>query len=87
MFPHEQRLYMVQAIRHVTCGLVSTGHGWLDAEPEIERIKPHLYVVNEDGDRPEKAAYCQAHGIEYRVLRRVPRAGLPPRKSTDLSGF
>ena len=50
---------MVQAsIRYVKQALISTGHGWMDAEPEIERIKPDMYAVNEDGDKPEKRAFC-----------------------------
>jgi cytidyltransferase-like protein len=87
MFPEEDRRYMVQSIRHVTQALISTGDGWLDAEPEIERIQPHIYAVNEDGDRPEKQAYCEAHGIEYCVLKRIPKEGLPRRESTTLRGF
>ena len=59
MFSQDERRYMVQAIRFVKQALISTGHGWLDAEPEIERIKPDLYVVNEDGDKPEKREFCQ----------------------------
>jgi len=82
-----ERLYMVQAIRYVHRALLSTGHGWLDAEPEIEAIRPQIYAVNEDGDKPEKAAYCAAHGIEYVVLKRQPREGLPRRSSTELRGF
>ena len=31
--------------------------------------------------------FCLAHGIEYRVLTRRPKAGLPPRTSTNLRGF
>jgi cytidyltransferase-like protein len=87
MFSELERRYMVQSIRFVQQALVSSGDGWLDAEPEIQRIKPHIYAVNEDGDRPEKRAYCQAHGIEYRVLKRTPKPGLPKRQSTDLRGF
>ena len=87
MFPQEQRRYMCQAIRFVTQALVSSGNGWLDAEPEIERIRPDIYAVNEDGDRPEKRKYCEARGIEYRVLKRLPKEGLPRRQSTDLRGF
>ena len=64
-----------------------SGSGWMDAEPEIADIRPTHYVVNEDGDQPEKRAFCRAHGIEYVVLRRVPHAGLPARSSTDLRGF
>lgn len=87
LFPEKQRRYMVQSIRHVKQSLISTGQGWLDAEPEIRRIKPHIYAVNEDGDRPEKRRYCEDHGIEYRVLKRIPKTGLPRRQSTDLRGF
>jgi cytidyltransferase-like protein len=87
MFPAEERRYMVQSIRFVHRALISSGDGWLDAEPEIERLRPDIYAVNEDGDRPEKRAYCEAHGIEYRVLKRLPKEGLPRRQSTDLRGF
>jgi len=77
MYSDKERRYMAGSIRHVRRALISTGDGWLDAEPEIERVKPDIYAVNEDGDRPEKQAHCEAHGIEYRVLKRLPKEGLP----------
>jgi cytidyltransferase-like protein len=87
LFPQEERRYMVQSIRSVTDALISTGYGWLDAEPEIQRVKPDIYAVNEDGDRGGKREYCEKHGIEYLVLKRTPAPGLPRRVSTDLRGF
>ncbi len=87
LFPAPQRQFMVQAIRFVTEAVITTGNGWMDAAPEIEKIKPHAYAVNEDGDKPEKQAFCQANGLEYIVLKREPKAGLPKRQSTDLRGF
>ncbi|MEN6427559.1 MAG: adenylyltransferase/cytidyltransferase family protein [Phycisphaerales bacterium] len=87
MFNQDQRRYIVGSIRYVTQALISSGHGWLDAEPEIERICPDIYAVNEDGDKPEKRQYCEKHGIEYAVLKRLPRPGLPKRQSTNLRGF
>ena len=87
MFPDHERWYMVQAVRHVKQALISTGHGWMDGEPEFLRIRPDIYAVNEDGDRPEKRDFCARRGIEYRVLKRVPRQGLPRRESTNLRGF
>jgi cytidyltransferase-like protein len=83
----DERRYMVGAVRYVTQALITSGHGWMDAEPEIERLKPDIYAVNEDGDVPEKRAFCQAHGLEYAVLKRTPKAGLSKRSSTDLRGF
>jgi cytidyltransferase-like protein len=84
LFPEEERRYMVGSIRFVKEALISSGHGWLDAEPEIKRISPDIYLVNEDGDVPEKRDYCRRHGIEYIVLKRVPAPGLPQRSSTAL---
>ncbi len=87
LFSQQQRRYMVQSVRFVHQALISSGSGWLDAQPEIERIRPDIYAVNEDGDQPEKRQYCEACGIEYLVLRRLPKQGLPLRQSTDLRGF
>ena len=87
LFPEKQRCYMVQSIRFVKQALVSTGQGWMDAEPEIAVIKPDIYAVNEDGDKPEKQAFCDEHGLDYVVLKRLPKEGLPGRESTALRGF
>jgi cytidyltransferase-like protein len=87
MFSQDERRYMVQSIRYVKQALISSGHGWMDAEPEIARIKPDIYAVNEDGDQPEKRAFCEEHGLEYVVLKRLPKEGLPRRQSTVLRGF
>jgi cytidyltransferase-like protein len=87
LFGEEERRYMAEAIRFVTQALISSGNGWLDAEPEIALVQPHAYAVNEDGDKPEKRAFCETHGIEYVVLKRTPKEGLPRRESTALRGF
>ncbi len=87
LFPQGERRYMVQSIRYVTQALISSGQGWMDAEPEIALIQPDIYAVNDDGDKPEKREYCRAHGLEYVVLKRAPREGLPLRQSSDLRGF
>lgn len=87
LFPQNERRYMVQSIRYVKWALVSTGTGWMDAEPEIAKIRPDMYAVNEDGDKPEKRAFCEENGIEYVVLKRLPKEGLPKRESTALRGF
>jgi hypothetical protein len=78
---------MVQSIRFVQQALISSGDGWMDAEPEIGRLQPDIYVVNEDGDKPEKRAFCAQHSLEYIVLKRMPKDGLPRRESTVLRGF
>lgn len=87
LFPQQERLYWVQSIRHVKKAILSTGSGWLDAEPEVRSIKPDIFIVNQDGDRPEKRAFFKEMNIEYKVLERKPKPGLPKRVSTDLRGF
>jgi cytidyltransferase-like protein len=82
-----ERRYVVGSVRHVARCLISTGSGWMDAEPEIRAVRPDIYAVNEDGDKPEKRAFCEAHSIRYVVLKRTPREGLPRRQSTTLRGF
>ena len=87
MFPEDERRYMVGSIQFVKAVLISSGSGWMDAEPEIEAIQPDIYAVNEDGDKPEKREFCEKHGLEYAVLKRAPATGLPRRESTHLRGF
>lgn len=87
LFPQDERRYTVSACRYVKQALITSGMGWMDAAPEIALVKPHYYAVNEDGDKPEKRAFCEEHGIEYVVLKRTPAEGLPRRSSSDLRGY
>jgi cytidyltransferase-like protein len=87
LLPQNERRYLVASIRFVVQALISSGNGWLDAAPEIQRLKPDIYAVNEDGDKGGKREYCERNGIQYLVLRRAPASGLPERSSTLLRGF
>jgi cytidyltransferase-like protein len=87
LFSQEIRRFVVGSCASVARCLVASGSGWLDAEPEIRALGAERYLVNEDGDKAEKRAFCEANGIEYIVLKRVPKPGLPKRSSTDLRGF
>ena len=87
LLPEDERRYVVGSIKFVKQALITTGTGWLDADPEIRRLKPDIYIVNEDGDKGGKREYCEKLGIEYLVLKRTPAPGLPKRSSTDLRGF
>jgi cytidyltransferase-like protein len=87
LLPQGERRYVVASIKYVRQALISSGDGWLDADPEIQLLKPDIYAVNEDGDKGGKREYCKKHGIQYLVLKRTPAPGLPQRSSTDLRGF
>ncbi len=87
LFGQNQRCFTVNSIRFVKQAMICSGTGWLDSEPEIERLKPDAYAVNEDGDVPEKRDYCAKHGLDYIVLKRLPKTGLQKRSSTALRGW
>jgi cytidyltransferase-like protein len=87
LLPETERRYVVGSIKFVKQALISSGEGWLDADPEIKKLRPDIYAVNEDGDKGGKREYCQKLGIEYLVLKRAPASGLPRRSSTDLRGY
>jgi cytidyltransferase-like protein len=87
LLSQEERRYVVGSIKFVKQALITTGSGWVDADPEIRRLRPDIYVVNEDGDKGGKREYCQNLGIKYLVLKRTPALGLPQRSSTVLRGF
>jgi cytidyltransferase-like protein len=87
LISQDERRYVVGSIKFVKQALISSGDGWLDADPEIKKLKPDIYAVNEDGDKGGKREYCQKLGIEYLVFKRTPAPGLPKRSSTDLRGF
>lgn len=82
--PEDERLYMVSALGCVAQAFISSGDGLLDFEPELRRLRPQLFFVNEDGDDPRKRALCAELGIEYRVSSRRPAVALPVRNSTAL---
>jgi cytidyltransferase-like protein len=80
----QERLYMVKAVRYVKDAFINRGRGMMDFEQELRRLKPDIFVVNEDGYSPAKKMLCDQLGIELKVLERIPDAGLPPRSTTAI---
>ena len=79
-----ERLYMVKAIRYVKDAFINPGSGMMDFVETVERVKPDVFVVNEDGGSETKRQFCEERGIEYVVLQREPDAGLEARSTTSL---
>ena len=84
LYPEQERLFMVKAIRYVKDAYINQGSGILDFVPTLDIVKPDILLVNSDGDSDSKRQLCQERGIEYVVLERVPHQGLAGRSSTDL---
>jgi cytidyltransferase-like protein len=84
LYPEQERLFMVKAIRYVKDAFINQGSGILDFVPTLDIVKPDILLVNSDGDSDVKRRLCQERGMEYIVLERTPHQGLTGRSSTDL---
>ena len=80
----EERVYILNALACVHKATVNKGSGLIDFLDDIKTLNPDIFIVNEDGNSPEKEQLCMDLGIEYKVLKRIPHANLPARSSTTL---
>ena len=83
----DERLYMIQSLAYVKRAFISKGSGMLDFAAELSDLHPDYFIVNEDGNTPEKKQLCDDLGIEYVVLQREPYPGLAARSTTALRGI
>jgi len=81
-FSEKERLYIAGSVKYVHEAFIASGGGMLDFEPDMRRIRPDIFIVNEDGDTAEKKQLCEQLGVEYIVLKRIPEEGLPARSSS-----
>ena len=79
-----ERLFMVKSVACVKDAFISRGSGMLDFLDELKQIEPDYFIVNEDGNLLEKKKLCDELGIEYKILKREPHAGLEARSTTSL---
>jgi len=83
MFSEGERIYLLNALDCVTEARVSTDRGMLDFIPDMEEIKPDIFVVNYDGHTEGKEKACSERGIEYKVLDRIPAENFLARSSSS----
>lgn len=82
LFSQNERVYMLRSLGCVADAFVAGGAGMLDFVPDLERLQPDVFVVNEDGHSAEKEEVCREAGVEYRVLTRTPPGDLQARSSS-----
>jgi cytidyltransferase-like protein len=82
VFSEQERLYIVKSIKYVKEAFLASGSGMLDFKPDLLRINPDVFIVNEEGHTPDKEKLCSELGIKYLVLPRIPEEGLPARSSS-----
>jgi cytidyltransferase-like protein len=79
-----ERKYIIDALACVKECHINSGSGIMDFIKEIEKVKPHYFIVNEDGNTLAKEELSKKLGIEYIILKRIPHGRLPIRSSTEL---
>ena len=84
IYSEKERLFMVKAIRYVKEAYVNRGSGMMDFIETVEKVKPDIFIVNTDGGSDEKRRFCEARGITYIELQRIPEKGLDKRSTTSL---
>lgn len=84
MFPEQERLFMVKAVRYVKDAYINSGLGVIDFLPTLEIVKPDIFIVNAEGGSQEKREICKQRDIEYIELQRTPHEGLEARSSSAL---
>jgi cytidyltransferase-like protein len=80
----DERLYMLQSLACVKNAFISQGAGMLDFLTEFREILPDIFIVNEDGNLPDKKKICEEMGVEYLILTRTPHSGLEARSTTGM---
>ncbi len=82
-FSEKERLYIVKSIKYVGDAFLASGTGLLDFAPDMNKLKPDIFIVNQDGHSADKETLCKNEGVEYIVLDRIPEPGLPVRSSSE----
>lgn len=84
MFPEQERLFMVKAVRYVKDAFINSGSGIFDYVATMDTVKPDYFVVNAEGGSEAKRKLCEDRGITYIELQRTPAEGLQARSSSAL---
>ena len=82
----QERKFMIGSVSCVKEAFISKGSGYLDFEIDLRERMPDIFLVNEDGNTPQKRALMAELGIEYVILKRNPHDGLKARSTTDIRG-
>ncbi len=80
----DERKYMLESLSCVKACHINSGWGIIDFENELQKVRPDIFIVNEDGNSPAKDELTKKYSFEYLVLKRIPHKGLPVRSTTSL---
>lgn len=78
-----ERLFMLKSIKYITDAWINSGEGSVDFIDDIKRLRPDIFVVNEDQHSEGKENLCEDLGIKYIVMKRTQEPGLPIRSTKE----
>lgn len=84
-YTQAEREYLLSNLRGVKWVGVVNDPGPLGFVEHLAEIRPDLFVINDDGDCPEKRAACERFGVEYRVFPRDHFDAAAPTSTTQIS--
>lgn len=84
-FTETERAFMLESLSCVSWVGVVSDPGPCGFEEHLREIQPDLFVINDDGDTPDKRRIVESHGVEYRVFPRDHFNPLMPTSTTDIS--
>jgi len=76
-FPQKERQYFLESVRYVHKVILANGMVDPDEIPQVEGIKPDIWVVPESEDAFSKRHFCGSYGIEYLIVKEKNLAGFP----------
>ena len=65
LYTENERKYMLDALACVHKVYISPGSGYMDFVEVLDWVKPDIFFVNEDGDKPEKRKLCAERGFRH----------------------
>lgn len=84
-YTQAERKFLLENLRGVAWVGVVSEPGPLGFVQHLDEIRPDVFVINEDGDSPDKRHACMQRGIEYLVFPRDHFRPDFPTSTTDIS--
>lgn len=84
-YTQAERKFLLENLRHVKWVGIVKDPSPLGFIQHMDQIRPDIFVINEDGDSPEKRSACEQRGVEYLVFPRDNFLPDSPTSTTQIS--
>lgn len=81
----QERKFMLENLKCVHWVGIVTDPSPVGFSEHLEEIRPDIFIINEDGDSPEKREICSKYSVEYKVFPRDHFHPDRPTSTTDIA--